>query len=208
MFLNRRGSSFIELIVVVVVLSMTAVTVGMTVRNTNDNSSFELQEVVASDLAREGVEGLKNIIATNWLKFSYNKEKCWLANPLATECTSAIPVCPTDAPNCLFLDISSNDFYYYTPHLLPTQAYNWKLKNLGTTWTDIATGITSAHGKAKLKIDNGFYNYDTGIETNFYRQLKIKKINDSTIQSVCTVSWKSRGRQFNVSAEAEIMNGQ
>lgn len=54
-----------------------------------------------------------------------------------------------------------------------------------------------------LRIDNGFYNYDSGEETKFKRKITISKEPDILKISV-QVSWKERGKDFQLTAQENI----
>lgn len=54
-----------------------------------------------------------------------------------------------------------------------------------------------------LRIDNGFFNYDLGEETKFKRKITISKEPDILKISV-QVSWKERGKDFQLTAQENI----
>ena len=59
-----------------------------------------------------------------------------------------------------------------------------------------------------LKIDsNGFYQYDIGTETPFYRNITIEYTGDiNQIRVICEVSWRERGRSQSIQAETRLYN--
>jgi len=60
---------------------------------------------------------------------------------------------------------------------------------------------------APLKIDNnGFYQYDTGIDTRFYRKVIIQKISDDQIKVVIEITWQESGRSNLITAEVRLYN--
>ena len=56
-----------------------------------------------------------------------------------------------------------------------------------------------------LKIDaNGYYQYDSGNNTHFYRKITIANISAHEIKIVSEVTWSERGRSLNVIAENRL----
>lgn len=78
--ITRRtsGETLIEIVIAISVLTTvlaSAFTILVQVSATNGNS---LNRVVALNLAREGVESVRNIRDTNWLKYSGDRREKWL----------------------------------------------------------------------------------------------------------------------------------
>ena len=57
-----------------------------------------------------------------------------------------------------------------------------------------------------LRINNGFYQYDSGSNTLFYRKITIERINDNQLRIISEVTWSERGRNQIISAETRLYN--
>lgn len=58
-----------------------------------------------------------------------------------------------------------------------------------------------------LKIDSsGFYQYDDGNDTSFYRKISIEHINNNQIKVVSEVSWQEKGKSYSFRAEQVLYN--
>lgn len=58
-----------------------------------------------------------------------------------------------------------------------------------------------------LKIDSeGFYQYDSGSNTPFYRKISLEHIGNNQIKVVSEVTWQEKGRTQSVQAEERLYN--
>jgi len=57
-----------------------------------------------------------------------------------------------------------------------------------------------------LRLNSGFYQYDNGSFTSFYRKVTVEHIGTNQIKVVCTVTWQEQGRNHTVSAETRLYN--
>ncbi len=58
-----------------------------------------------------------------------------------------------------------------------------------------------------LKIDNGLYNYDTGVDTLFQRTIWITKLNSGELRVISNVLWHERGsRTRSINVESHLFN--
>lgn len=58
-----------------------------------------------------------------------------------------------------------------------------------------------------LQIDsNGFYQYDTGSNTPFYRKITISHIGNNQIKIISEVTWQEKGKSYNIKAEDLLYN--
>ena len=87
-FRNNKGETIAETIIAVSVLA-----IGITITSTLMSSSIQnmnnsKNRVIAINIAREGLEAVRNIRDTNWLRFSGKRRICWnhLPQNLNSEC--------------------------------------------------------------------------------------------------------------------------
>ena len=76
-FKNKRGETLIEVIVAVGVLAIGAITATSLMISTLRGTSVSKNYLVAVNLAREGIEAVRSIRDTNWLRFAYDTNNCW-----------------------------------------------------------------------------------------------------------------------------------
>lgn len=66
-------------------------------------------------------------------------------------------------------------------------------------------GLTS-FGDRYLKINAGFYNYDSGTETKFKRKITITPNGADILEVQVLVSWQERGKSHQVSVQENLYN--
>jgi len=72
-----RAESLIETIVAVTVIALGATAAGVMVRTSLVGVEISQDRMLALNLAREGIEAVRNIRDTNWLRYSGNADACW-----------------------------------------------------------------------------------------------------------------------------------
>jgi len=76
--LKNRGESLVEVLVAVGILTIVLGTSFMLLnRGISTNISIK-NKIIAINIAREGIEGVRNIRDTNWLKYSGDRRNKWL----------------------------------------------------------------------------------------------------------------------------------
>ena len=90
---KTKGESLLEGIIAFTILGMgiafSGVIMGTSIRNM-DNAK---NRVIAVNVAREGIEAVRNIRDTNWLEYSTNRRSCWNHLPQqnsSTGCTTSL----------------------------------------------------------------------------------------------------------------------
>lgn len=121
---NRRGESFIEVLIALFVVSLAIVVALNLLLSTTDLTTANRNFLVAENLADEGIEAIYNLIATNIIKYGIeNSESCWLTYPTdvnkqlftADQCENNQIVninSPTLADSYLLRDYSSLDLHW------------------------------------------------------------------------------------------------
>ena len=84
---NRKGETIIEGLiamgVLIIAINIAVSIIGISLKNMYNTK----QRLIAINLAREGIEGVRNIRDTNWLKYKHNIRKCWNKNPSSEVCS-------------------------------------------------------------------------------------------------------------------------
>ena len=84
MILKKKGFTLVEVMVVVLIVSITFVGIIGGIISTTNYLTETRQKVMALNLAKEGVEIVYNIRNTNWRRRYEQKDACWLnADPFA-----------------------------------------------------------------------------------------------------------------------------
>ena len=98
-FKNKSGESILETIIALGILAigitLASTIIGSSLRNIN----LSKNQIIAINIAREGIEAMRNIRDTNWLKFSNKRRICWNHNPPedpAMACDGLTPIEPGD----------------------------------------------------------------------------------------------------------------
>jgi len=82
-FSIKKGFTLVEIIIVVVVLTISVVSAIAFVNNWLNFTKITRQKIIAINFAREWIESVYQIRDTNRLKRSWKKDQCWLKmNPL------------------------------------------------------------------------------------------------------------------------------
>ncbi|MBI5421631.1 hypothetical protein HZA44_00660 [Candidatus Peregrinibacteria bacterium] len=80
---HRKGETILETVIAMGILavgiSLASTIVGSSLRSINASKN----RIIAISIAREGLEAIRNIRDTNWLKFNSTKRECWNHMPVA-----------------------------------------------------------------------------------------------------------------------------
>lgn len=160
---KKSGESLIEVLVSIIILVLF-----MTSIFTMVNRSIVLNEnirsrVIALNLAREGIEGVRNIRDTNWLRFSGDRRNKWLC--LTASCDESEP---TDliSDGSYHLDFSSGDGVY---------------ELVSSSYSDLFYSDYQLYRDGE-----DLYSHDsTGTSSKFYRQIKLSLTSSPNCSSSC-----------------------
>ncbi|MBS8122470.1 hypothetical protein VAMP_106108n29 [Candidatus Vampirococcus lugosii] len=90
-FSNKKAFTLIELIITTIIISTGVLGIVSVIDYGFKAISIIRQDVIATNLAREGIEGVFNIRDTNWFRWSGRRDQCWLLeDPLgaSSDCQS------------------------------------------------------------------------------------------------------------------------
>jgi len=80
----RRAESLVEVIISIFIVAMGSGVATSLIISALQSNSFSRDNLIATNLAVEGIEAMRAIRDANWLKFSSDKEKCWDMRPEGT----------------------------------------------------------------------------------------------------------------------------
>jgi type II secretory pathway pseudopilin PulG len=91
---NIKGETILETIIALSILAIGLTLASTVIAYSLRNINASKNRVIAINIAREGIEAMRNIRDTNWMKFSGNRRVCWNHNPDFTTCDGTEPIAP------------------------------------------------------------------------------------------------------------------
>jgi type II secretory pathway pseudopilin PulG len=201
------GETLIE-VLAAVVLFVLIITTTFSLLNRATSTNVDVRNrVTALSIARDGIEAIRNVRDTNWLKYSGNKDANWLCiDTSSTDCPTKID---TDGEDFYTIEFSDTDKRYYLSNPIGTEAR-----------LNITPGSLS-DGAAKFQLYKtpiGRYSHASSGNTTtiFYRQLELIAIsNDPCGVGDCTqryldvtarVQWVEDGQVQKLNLETRLFN--
>ncbi len=77
LFPNTKGETIAETVIALTVLAIGITLSSALMAGSLKNINTSKERVIATNIAREGIEAVRNIRDTNWLKFSGKRRDCW-----------------------------------------------------------------------------------------------------------------------------------
>ena len=181
---NTKGETVMETVIALTILAvgltMSSALIATSLRNINISKN----RVIAVNIAREGIEAVRNIRDTNWLKYSGRRRICWnhLPGDFITE------TCEGDSP------IGADGYVVYK-----SEDHRWRLHAIDDAddfdesvlyTVDIDTYVDTDKDGDKLN-DSDMYNHlpeegggdamgrDHAAETSFSRVIKIEYLRNN-----------------------------
>jgi len=74
---NYKGSVMAEVIISIFVFTMGLTASATMLFTTIKSNAINTKRILALNLAREGIEAIRNMRDTNWLVYNYNRRDCW-----------------------------------------------------------------------------------------------------------------------------------
>ena len=128
------------------------------------NNQLTKERVLATNLAREGIEAVRNIRDTNWLRFAGERRICW-NNLDSSACNDVDNDGVADSP------IRNNQAYLAISN---PATYRWQLSAGGiSNRLNLDDGEIANDAVYHLKLDSttGLYNHNTGENSPYYREI-------------------------------------
>ncbi len=82
----KRAETIIEVIMAIFIMATGSAAATSLIINSLTANSLSRDALIGLNLAVEGLEGMRNIRDSNWLKFGFNKELCWNMRPDEPAC--------------------------------------------------------------------------------------------------------------------------
>lgn len=185
-FRFHRAESLIETLVAVFVLSLSAVAALSLMVSTMQTIDNVGDRVVAVNLAREGIEAVRNIRESNWLEHPRERREYW--NCLGME----------DCDNSQTTNLISADAYYTVDF---DENFRWQLTEQFDELDLEQDTMGNESYRLYLKEYEGgdFYTHDNALndneETKFYRQIVTRYLDDDqdVLEVKSRVTWIVNG---------------
>ncbi|MBU0576990.1 hypothetical protein KJ742_07795 [Patescibacteria group bacterium] len=186
--------------------------------NSLRNVNVSKNRVIAVNIAREGIEAVRNIRDTNWLKFSGNRRICW--NSLPDEDINE----PCDGTD--LIDYEADGYIVYK-----ASDHRWRLQDvtaadetaLSTVDIDLTVNTDGDNDPNGDENDSDMYNHtdpadalgrDYAQNTNFYRVITIEYLDedgnytnnpyDNRIEVSSTVTWIKGSAEHSVELKTHL----
>lgn len=91
---NTRGETIAETIIALSVLAIGVTIASSAIVSSLRNMNNAKNRIIAVNLAREGLETMRNVRDTNWLQYSDRRRQCWNHNPGQIPCDGSTPLPP------------------------------------------------------------------------------------------------------------------
>lgn len=78
---RRPAETLIEVVMAVFIVALGSASATSLIVNAMQANSFSKDNLIALYLAVEGVEGVRNIRDTNWIRYGFDKTNCWNLDP-------------------------------------------------------------------------------------------------------------------------------
>jgi len=173
---HNKGFTLLEVIGAIFILTIGAGSAFILISQTLSAASLVKDHLIASYLVQEGIEIVRNIRDTNWLQ---------ARDPSKTSLWDDGLICP-DSP-C----------YFQADYTTLTFADTEDFEKCGPEYPGYNC---HSYDGTPLKIDGDFYNYTSGTETKFKREITIEKLDSDNIKVEVNVEWAEKGRTHNAKA--------
>jgi len=159
-----RGETLIEVLLALMILITGAAGSLQLLGIASVNNQLAKERVIATNLAREGIEAIRNIRDTNWLRFAGERRLCWNNNDLS-KCDGSSPI--EHQKSYLAKFDSAN--------------HRWELDVLDPNIPlELSDGVGSNDEKYRLKISSsGLYNSSgIGDDSFYFREIYTEYVAD------------------------------
>ncbi|MDQ7009503.1 MAG: hypothetical protein Q9M94_04405 [Candidatus Gracilibacteria bacterium] len=184
MFLDKKATSIIEAMVVILIVVTGVIGMFKVYTNSQKLSASTANKIQAIQIAREGIEGVKNIRDTNWILFASDNKNCWNVFDYNNSCIG-----DTSSDKNKF-DILAGSY-----KISQNSDNRWYLDLKRTTETLFSKSDYRNEMEVGLDI-NGFFTQSGAVSEIiplFTREIKISyttNSNDPKMEVISVVRWK------------------
>ena len=180
---KHSGETLIEIIIAVgVIITILAPAAGLQVQSIRD-LAFNRDYLIAETLADEGIEIIRNMRDTNFLKFPGKEKDCWNTKPD-----------DSNNPSQITLDTCDKNKIEAGSYILKRDidTLKWSIKNIGAnSIPDDFNFEEDSEYRLKLDNDTQLYNHDSGELTNFFREIYVEYDGENKMNVLSRVFFKN-----------------
>lgn len=198
---NTSAETLAEVLIALIVLSVGAVG-AMTLVSMSIRANSEAEErLIAYNLAREGVEAIRSIRDTNWLRFPGDRANCWDVLPDINDPTT-----------CASYDkLSDRSPYIVSPNIGDANMlFTWQLAPL------VDASANPVLYKAQFDDDEILYLHDYSAwcgsycadneESPYSRTVSVTDGDEDSLEVISTVTWTSHGEEREIVFKDKLVN--
>lgn len=175
---QKKGFTLIESLVAVSIFSLSILALISVLATGIQDINFAKRKIIASYLAQEGLEHLRNLRDT----YVLSQTEDWT--------TFKVKINPCNSP-----DLSSGCYFVFDEH-----SEN-NIRN-----TEFSTCTNSICPEMNYNTSNGRYYYGGGDSSGYHRKISTQEINPNEIKVVSTVYWNQGSGQKSVSVSDVLFN--
>ncbi len=179
---SRRAGTLIEVLIASTILVVAIVAIAGTMLMAQKASRLSRDRLIATNLAVEGIEIVRNIRDTNWVRFSGDRGNCWMTVVGAPNCSNSY--------ESIAADPGKN---FYTVFVV--SSLMWQLGamsgNLNTSPATFQLKEETLAANKTILASGG-----AGTPTRFFRQIDINPdpiLPGEKIEVISTVQWYDSG---------------
>ena len=162
MKLRNRAETILEVLVGIVILTV-VLTGAFAILSRAVRSNINVKNrVIALNIVRDGIEGVRNIRDTNWLKYSGSKRENWL-------CVDDLTPCTKISNGFYTIDFDGDTGEYLLEDVVSAEELDLEGSSAGAESFRLYEDLTSTDGRVTHNDDFG-----TNPETVFYRQIELE----------------------------------
>ncbi|MFA5792411.1 MAG: hypothetical protein WC897_00905 [Candidatus Gracilibacteria bacterium] len=200
---TRKAESMIETLVAITVIVISTISALSLMRTAISGNRVIEDKVIAINLAIEGLDAIKNMRDTNYLRFSENADECWdkINASVGDTCTSAQTMTPGAS-------------YFLTRNFSTEPFLEWNLTTVTDPEVDGNLDLYNIDFDRDEQIDTTIYaqagisspGFVTVDEARFKRIITFESLPMDALQITATVSWDNGGVIKEISLTRVIAN--
>lgn len=212
---KNPGETLAEVLFAVVILVFVMVSAMATLNRVISLNSNVTSRITGLNVAREGIEAVRNIRDTNWLKYSGDRRGKWKCRDVPHNDAGIRNSCDGT------IDHEMDDFEYYTVDFLKDTGYQAYFLLPDTSFQldlDLSNTNPNQEQYRLYRTPNGRFTHDDDSGTNtasiFYRQIQLEFPTNDTcnpngcdeakVRIISRVAWKRDGQLSDVVIEGYL----
>ena len=185
---TKKATSIIEAMIVMLIIVVWITGLYDIFSSSQKLSNTTKNRIEAIEIAREGIEAMKNIRDTNWLMYGWDKQNCWNTFNYDSNCVWG----------WTFNKITEKSYKIYQ-----NTDYKWKLFNPTISWTSEFKN-SDYRNKFRIYKNNWFYTQTwTTNPTKFTREIKIENLTSTWMIVKSIVKWVDNSKKWAHKVELE-----